>query len=104
MKNQIVLSGEGLTIEDVVAVARNNAEIVVPKKVIDRIQANWNAIAQMLERGDVMYGLNTGIGGFGNVKISKDKAGELSTRMLRAHSSGYGNFVDEQTAKATLLF
>lgn len=103
MKNQVVVSGDGLSIEDVVAVARNNARIIVPKKVIDQIQANWDAIAQMLDRGDVMYGLNTGIGGFGNVKISKDKAGELSTRMLRAHSSGYGNPVDESTARATLL-
>ena len=103
MKKLIIMTGYDLTIEDVVAVARENATIIVPKKVLQRIRDNWNAIAEMLERGDVMYGLNTGIGGFGNVKISKDKAGELSTRMLRAHSSGYGNYVDEQTAKATLL-
>lgn len=103
MKNQIVLTGNKLTIEDVVAVARNGAKVIVPPYAIKRIRDNWDAIAQMLERGDVMYGLNTGIGGFGNVKISKDKAGELSTRMLRAHSSGYGNPVDEATARASLL-
>ncbi len=103
MKKQITISGDGLTIEDVVEVARKRARVVIPNTVIKRIQENWDAIAQMLERGDVMYGLNTGIGGFGNVKISKDKAGELSTRMLRAHSSGYGNPVDEETARATLL-
>ncbi|MBU1326751.1 histidine ammonia-lyase [Patescibacteria group bacterium] len=103
MKNQIVLSGEGLIIEDVIAVARKNVKVVVPKIVIDRIQANWDAIAQMLVRGDVMYGLNTGIGGFGNVKISADKAGELSTRMLRAHASGYGDPVEQEIAKASLL-
>jgi len=103
MKNQITLTGETLTIEDVVAVARNNTKVVIPKKVIQRIQENWDAIAFMLERGDIMYGLNTGIGGFGDVKISKDKAGDLSTRMLRAHSSGYGSPVDVETARATLL-
>ncbi|PJC81412.1 histidine ammonia-lyase, partial [Candidatus Roizmanbacteria bacterium CG_4_8_14_3_um_filter_36_10] len=58
---------------------------------------------EMLDRGDVMYGLNTGIGGFGNVVISKEKAGELSTRMLRAHASGYGNPVEPEIAKASLL-
>lgn len=103
MKKTVVLQGENLTIEDVVAVARYQATVIVPKKITSQIQENWNAIAQMLNRGDIMYGLNTGIGGFGNVKISKDKAGELSTRMLRAHSSGYGNPVDEETARATLL-
>lgn len=103
MKNKIIITGKNLAIEEVVAVARNNAKVEIPSSVIKHIQNNWNAIAQMLDRGDVMYGLNTGIGGFGNVIISKDKAGELSTRMLRAHASGYGEPVEEEIAKATLL-
>lgn len=102
-KNSVLLNGESLTIEDVAAVARNDASVNVPREIIARIAANWDAIAQMLARGDVMYGLNTGIGGFGNVKISPDKAGELSTRMLRAHASGYGEPVVEELAKASLL-
>lgn len=100
---KVLITGNNLTIEDVVAVARDKAIVTIPKVVIKRIQANWDAIGEMLDRGDVMYGLNTGIGGFGNVTISREKAGELSTRMLRAHSSGYGNPVDEETARATLL-
>lgn len=104
MTNKIIyLTGDNLSAKDVVNVCRNNYRVGVTKKVIDRIQANWNAIAEMLKRGDIMYGLNTGIGGFGNVIISKDKAGELSTRMLRAHSSGYGNPVEPELAKASLL-
>ncbi len=102
MKN-IILDGNSLTIERVVDVTRFGAGITVPPSVINRIAANWEAIAGMLSRGDVMYGLNTGIGGFGNVVISKEKAGELSTRMLRAHASGYGDFVDVEIAKASLL-
>ena len=101
--NQIILTGKDLTIEDVVAVSRNNTKVIVPQKVIKKIKDNWDAIAQMLERGDTMYGLNTGIGGFGNVVISKEKAGELSTRMLRAHASGYGDWVEPEIAKASLL-
>ena len=100
---KFILTGENLKIEDVIAICRNSAGIVVPKNVIKKIRDNWKAIAQMLERGDIMYGLNTGIGGFGNTIISKEKAGELSTRMLRAHASGYGNSVEPEIAKASLL-
>lgn len=103
MKKQIALTGDTLCIEDVVAIARDGIKIIVSPAVIKRIRDNWEAIAFMLKRGDVMYGLNTGIGGFGNVKISPDKAGELSTRMLRAHASGYGEPVVEELAKASLL-
>jgi len=103
MKKQITLTGDTLCIEDIVAIARDDVNIIVSPSVINRIADNWEAIAFMLKRGDVMYGLNTGIGGFGNVKISPDKAGELSTRMLRAHASGYGEPVVEELAKASLL-
>ena len=99
----IILSGYGLTIEDVIAVSRDNVQVIVPKEVIQKIQKNWEAIAYMLKRGDIMYGINTGIGGLRNEKISVNLAGELSTRLLRAHAAGYGSFVDQQTAKAALL-
>ena len=103
MNQTINLTGDNLTIEQVIAICRDNVEISIPDFVIQRVSQNWDAIAQMLKRGDVMYGLNTGIGGFGNVKISPDKAGKLSTRMLRAHASGYGNLVEPEIAKAALL-
>lgn len=100
---KIILNGDSLKIEDVIAVCSDNIQVMVPDEVIKKINDNWNAIAEMLERGDIMYGLNTGIGGFGNVIISKEKAGELSTRMLRAHASGCGNPVEPELAKAALL-
>jgi histidine ammonia-lyase len=102
MKN-VILDGDNLKIENVISVCRNNATVLVPNDIIRKVSDNWDAIAEMLARGDVMYGLNTGIGGFGNVVISKGKAGELSTRMLRAHASGYGDPVEQEIAKAALL-
>lgn len=101
--NKVTLTGENLTIEDIIAVCRYNAKVIIPESIIKKIDANWKAIEEMLDRGDIMYGLNTGIGGFGNVIISREKAGELSTRMLRAHASGYGNPVEPEIAKASLL-
>jgi len=100
---KIFLTGLDLKIEDVIAICRDNTKVIISLEVIKKINDNWKAIEEMLYRGDVMYGLNTGIGGFGNVVISKEKAGELSTRMLRAHASGYGNPVEPEIAKASLL-
>lgn len=105
MKNRTIfeINEKDLTIENVVKVARDQLSLSISPQAIKRIKDNWTAIAQMLERGDIMYGLNTGIGGFGNVKISKDKAGDLSTRMLKAHSAGWGELVEEELSRATLL-
>ena len=104
MTNQkIILNGETLTIENTVAIGRNDSIVNIPNSVIKKVKDNWGAIAYMLKRGDIMYGLNTGIGGFGNVILPPEQAGELSTRMLRAHASGYGEPVAKELAKATLL-
>ncbi len=103
IKPKINLTGKTLTIEEVVSVGRDDASVQAPNSVMQKVSANWDAIAFMLKRGDVMYGLNTGIGGFGNVILPPEQAGELSTRMLRAHASGYGNPVEKELAKATLL-
>ncbi len=103
MTKEILLTGKNITIEDIIAIGRDRAKVVIPAETLTRVQENRDAMAEMLDRGDIMYGLNTGIGWFGNVIISRDEAGELSTRMLRAHSSGYGNFVEEEIARATLF-
>lgn len=103
LKNEIILTGQKLTVEDVIAVWRNRAKIIIPQETLDKVQENRDVIAEMLNRGDIMYGLNTWIGGFGDVIISREDAWELSTRMLRAHSSWYWEFVDEEIARATLF-
>lgn len=103
MIKNVILTGKNLTVEQVVAVGKYGAKVVVPKEVYKRIQENWDAIAQMLAEGQIMYGLNTSIGGFGDIKISKDKAAELSVRMLKAHSAGYGEPVPIEIAKAAML-
>jgi len=103
MTKEIMLTGKNIAIEDIVSVWRNKVKIIIPPETLIRVQENRGAIAEMLDRGDVMYGLNTGIGWFGNVVISRDQAWELSTRMLRAHASWYGDFVEEEIARATLF-
>lgn len=103
IKKKVSVTGENLTAENVVAVARYNTKMDIPNTVIEKIQLNWDSIAEMLKEGKIMYGLNTGIGGFGNVILPPEKTAELSVRMLKAHASGYGKPVSEEVSRATLL-
>src|SRR3990167_2586287 len=103
MKKIVQIDGKNLTIEDVVAVAQNCAKITYSQKIIDGIQKNWDTVAEMIEEGQTIYGLNTGIGGFGNVLLPADQTAELSVRMLRAHASGYGDPVTEEVSRASFL-
>ena len=99
----IEIDGSSLTIEQVVAVSRNNERVFFSPKTLDRVQQNWLALQFMIERGDVLYGVNTGIGAFGNVRLTNEQGAELSKRMVRAHAAGWGNPLPLDEARACLL-
>lgn len=103
MKKNIFLNGKNLKIEDVVNIARYGDIISFKSEILNLIQANWDAIASLIKAGKIIYGLNTGIGGFGNIILPPSKTAELSVRMLRAHASGYGDPVSEEVSRATFL-
>lgn len=100
---EVIADGETLTIEKAVAVGRFNARVSVPKEKMELVQANWECLLEMLDEGKILYGVNTGIGGAGNIVISRDQGAELSKRMIRAHAAGVGNPCDIEVARAALL-
>ncbi|MFH1779709.1 MAG: histidine ammonia-lyase [Candidatus Micrarchaeota archaeon] len=99
----IEINGNNLTIEKIVAVARNKENVFFSEETFSRVEANWFVLQEMISRGDVLYGVNTGIGAFGNVILSKNEGAELSKRMIRAHAAGWGNPLPEDEARACLL-
>lgn len=100
---KVVVSGDKLTIEDVIAVGRYHAKVFIPALVFDRVQKNWEALENMIKEGKVMYGVNTGIGAFGNTVLPKEQMIELSYRMVRAHAAGVGKPIPEEISRACLL-
>src|SRR3989344_4521729 len=101
--NKIIISGTNLTPELVVAVGRFGAKVSISPKAIKAVRKNWEALNSMIEEGQIMYGVNTGIGAFGNVILPKDKTIDLSYRMVRAHASGVGNPIPEEIARACIM-
>jgi len=99
----IEIDGATLNIEKVKKVARDKEKVFFSEKTMEKVQKNWNALQEMLDRGDILYGVNTGIGAFGNIILSKDQGSELSKRMIRAHAAGWGNPLPEDEARACLL-
>ena len=100
---EIDITGDNLTVEDVVAVARYGAKVVIPDEITKRIERNWATLQKMIVDGKIMYGTNTGIGAFGNAILPKEKTVELSYRMVRAHASGLGEPVSEEISRSCII-
>ena len=100
---KVEITGDTLTPEKVVAVARYGATVSVSKESIEKVSKNWQVLTEMMSEGQIMYGTNTGIGAFGNVILPEDKTIELSYRMVRAHAAGVGNPAPIEICRAAIL-
>ncbi len=87
----LVIKGEGLTIEDVVDVARRNEKVELDKKAIERIQACRAMLERKIEAHEIMYGVNTGIGEFSEVVLNDEQVKEFQKYLIYNHAAGIGD-------------
>ncbi len=101
--HKVQIDGETLKIEDVVKVAYNKAEVVIPEKVKVRVKACREFLEKLLEKGEVIYGVNTGFGALSDAKISNKELKQLQTNLIRSHAAGVGRPLSTEVVRATML-
>jgi histidine ammonia-lyase len=98
------LTGERLTIEDVWAVAVEQA----PASLADESRARMAAAREVVERvahgtSEHTYGVNTGFGRFVSQVIPEELTEELQLRLLRSHACGVGDAYPDEVVRAAML-
>ncbi len=101
----IELTGEDLTIDQVVAVARR-ADPVQPltQQVMQRMHSSqaWVESALTDERS-VIYGVNTGFGPLAQVRIQPEQARQLSRNLILSAVAGVGPPLPPEIVRAMML-
>jgi len=100
---RVIIDGESLTLEDVERVAFERAEVSLSEKAVSRIKRSREVVEKLIDRGRVIYGVNTGFGKLSEVRISPDKIEQLQERLILSHSAGVGDPLPEETVRAVLL-
>ena len=88
--NKIILSGSGLTIEKLVEIARNKAEVELHPEAIERIKKCRAMLEKKIEAKEIMYGVNTGIGEFSEVVLNDEQVKDFQKYLIYNHSAGIG--------------
>ena len=101
----VVIHGEGLTIDDVVAVARRGAPVRITDdpEVRRRIEASLQYVVHAAQVADRIYGVTTGFGGMANVVIPPGDAGALQENIARFMSVGAGRPLRIDDVRAAML-
>ena len=85
----IELTGEELTIEDLVAIARDGAHVVpLGEAAQARMERSHAWVDESIRQGDeAIYGVNTGFGSLATQRIAPEEAQKLSRNVILACSS-----------------
>ncbi len=102
MTETVVVDGNNLTIEDVVAVANGARASLAPAARVAMTRSRA-AVEQLLERGEIAYGITTGFGAFKDKIIPPKDVAQLQRNLVRSHAAGVGRTLDVPTTRAMML-
>ena len=102
MIQQVEIDGNSLTLEQTAAVA-DGARVTLAPNARERVERARNFVEQIIESGEVVYGINTGFGALSDVTIPPDKLRELQVNLVRSHSCGVGDPLTERVVRAMML-
>jgi phenylalanine ammonia-lyase len=103
--NNVILSGAGLTIQEVVAVAKHGATVALTDnpEVLERVGASADFIRWGVDTGEPIYGVNTGFGGMADKSIGKGELEALQANLIRFLKSGAGKYLSTENVRAAML-
>ncbi|MBU1698657.1 MAG: aromatic amino acid ammonia-lyase [Candidatus Eisenbacteria bacterium] len=87
----ITLTGKNLTVDDVVAVARFGDQVQLHPEAVERIKKCRAFIEERIVAGEIMYGVNTGIGEFSEVVLNDDQVKQFQRYLIYNHAAGIGD-------------
>ena len=97
------LNGHALTLEQIAAVAIDGENVAIPPSAGPRVAASRKLIEQIVDRDEVVYGVNTGFGKLSDVRIAQDDLRQLQLNLVRSHACGIGEPLSEPEVRAMML-
>jgi histidine ammonia-lyase len=99
----IVLDGSPLSVEQVVAVARDGMRVEVGEAALRRMAASRAVVDDLDRRDRVVYGVTTGFGALADRAIAREHRATLQAAVVRSHAAGMGPPLDAEVVRGMLL-
>lgn len=99
----LIITGKGLTITDVVNVARNQQKVELHPEALQRIINCRAMLERKIEAHEIMYGVNTGIGEFSEVVLNDDQVKDFQKYLIYNHAAGIGEPMSLEYVRGAML-
>jgi histidine ammonia-lyase len=99
----VVVTGEPLSPEDVVAVARGGAGVELGQQARHRLARGRAVVDGLAASPDAHYGVSTGFGALATRHVAPDLRAQLQRSLVRSHAAGIGAPVEREVVRAMML-
>ncbi len=98
----VVLNGSDLTLEKLVAIAREGEGVELAPEALVRIQACRAMLEEKVKAHEIMYGVNTGIGEFSEKVLSDEEVEQFQRYLIYNHAAGIGEPVPLEQVRGAM--
>lgn len=99
----LVVTGDALSIDEVVDVARGRRVAALDPGVADRMAPTREVVERAVAENRVMYGITTGFGALANTRIAPGDLAAMQLALIRSHAAGVGDPLADDVVRALLL-
>jgi len=99
----VIVTGDALTIDDVVDVALGAARAELGPDVGERMRFSREVVTAALEGDAAVYGVNTGFGALADTAVGVQDLTRLQRAIIVSHAAGVGEPLDDAAVRAILL-
>ncbi|PCE67174.1 histidine ammonia-lyase [Salinivibrio sp. YCSC6] len=92
-----------LTLAQLRQVSREPVKIAFADGIEATMKASTDTVAEVLDQGRVVYGINTGFGLLANTRIELDDLETLQRSIVLSHAAGIGEFMDDATVRLMIV-
>jgi len=102
IRTEVVINTTGMTFEDVLAIARHDAKVVIAPATIDAVAHTRSRVDALASSPDPVYGISTGFGALANRHVTPEYRVQLQKSLIRSHAAGLGNLVEREVTRALM--
>ena len=95
-KRTVSLNGSSLSIKDVLDAGEGSAVFEIDESAVIAMTESRSAVKRILDKGEVVYGINTGFGALSSVTIEHDQLEQLQYNLIRSHACGVGDAMESE--------
>ncbi|TCK73991.1 histidine ammonia-lyase [Acidipila rosea] len=99
----IVLDGQSLTVDDVVAVANRAEQVRISEQAMAAMSASRDYVEAAMCGSAPVYALNTGVGLLANIRLAEPEIDQMQVNLVRSHCCGVGEPLPSNVVRGMML-